>query len=191
VSTKIRFTSFPQTEPPPSFIEQVTGAFKKSEERICTETLSKGLTSDQVLGVLAKDLAGLGFQVETGKSVAKKIDRPVFFGENGVPTRRYQIDGFHATWRCGLEIEAGRAWMGNAIYRDLIQACVMVDVDHLCLAVPLQLPVSEWRKARLERGLQQHHHGRIRPLRPQSVQAALRTDRHRILTYTQRSSVHY
>jgi hypothetical protein len=27
--------------------------------------------------------------------------------------------------------------MGNAIYRDLIQAMVMVDLDHLVLAVPL------------------------------------------------------
>jgi hypothetical protein len=34
-----------------------------------------------------------------------------------------------------LEIEAGRAGMGNAIYRDLIQALVMVQVDHLVLAV--------------------------------------------------------
>jgi hypothetical protein len=35
-----------------------------------------------------------------------------------------------------LEIEAGRAWMGNAVYRDLIQALVMVEVDVLALAVP-------------------------------------------------------
>lgn len=27
--------------------------------------------------------------------------------------------------------------MGNAVYRDLIQASVMVNVDHLVLAVPL------------------------------------------------------
>lgn len=26
--------------------------------------------------------------------------------------------------------------MGNAVYRDLIQACVMVEVDYLVLAVP-------------------------------------------------------
>jgi hypothetical protein len=35
-----------------------------------------------------------------------------------------------------LEVEAGRAWKGNAIYRDLIQALVMVQVDTLILAVP-------------------------------------------------------
>jgi hypothetical protein len=36
----------------------------------------------------------------------------------------------------GLKIEAGRARMGN-VYRDLIQAMVMVDLRHLILAVPL------------------------------------------------------
>ena len=36
-----------------------------------------------------------------------------------------------------LEIEAGRASEGNAIYRDLIQALVMVDLECLVLAVPI------------------------------------------------------
>jgi hypothetical protein len=80
-------------------------------------------------------LASLGFQVETSKQKAGKINRPVFYGENGVPQLNYQIDAFHPEWRCGLEIEAGRGWMGNAVYRDLIQALVMVNVDHLILAV--------------------------------------------------------
>jgi hypothetical protein len=60
----------------------------------------------------------------------------VFYGENGIPALNYQIDAYHPAWRCGLEIEAGRAWMGNAVYRDLVQALVMVQVDHLILAVP-------------------------------------------------------
>ena len=46
------------------------------------------------------------------------------------------MDAYHEDWNCGLEIEAGRAWQGNAIYRDLIQAMVMVRVDVLALAVP-------------------------------------------------------
>ena len=35
-----------------------------------------------------------------------------------------------------LEVEAGRGILGNAIFRDLFQAMVMVDVDHLCIAIP-------------------------------------------------------
>ncbi|MBD3817790.1 MAG: hypothetical protein IE912_02590 [Brevundimonas diminuta] len=86
---------------------------------------------------MAPDLTSLGFSVETSKADAAKIKRPVFFGEGGRPDLRYEIDSFHPKWRCGLEVEAGRAWLGNAVYRDLIQAMVMVDLDWLCLAVPL------------------------------------------------------
>ena len=62
--------------------------------------------------------------------------RPVFFGENAQPELRYQIDAWHPKWLAGLEVEAGRALMGNAVYRDLVQALVMVDMEHLILAVP-------------------------------------------------------
>jgi hypothetical protein len=96
--------------------------------QIGSEGLAKGLTSDAALNLLQPQLEALGFQVEKGKLRGQKIERPVFFGENGVPTLRYQIDAYHPLWRCGLEVEAGRAWMGNAIYRDLIQALVMVQV---------------------------------------------------------------
>ena len=131
----IRYSTFPRTEPPPHWAERVVDVFRRNEEKISTEDLAKGLTSDQVLAQLAPDLEDIGFQVETGKTRAEKIDRPVFYGENGVATVRYQVDGYNEQWRCGLEVEAGRAWMGNAVYRDFIQALVMVDVDWLCLAV--------------------------------------------------------
>ena len=80
-------------------------------------------------------MAGLRFQVEASKKKVDKLQRPVFFGENGIPTLRYEIDAYHPEWKCGLEVEAGRGWMGNAVYRDLVQAAVMVGVEHLCLAV--------------------------------------------------------
>ena len=133
--TSVRFTSYPRTEPPPQFIPTIVEAFRSAEVQIGSEALAKGLTSDAVLAVLHPQLEALGFQVEKGKVREQKIERPVFFGENGVPALRYQIDAYHPGWRCGLEVEAGRAWMGNAIYRDLIQALVMVQVDHLVLAV--------------------------------------------------------
>ena len=110
--------------------------FVKKSRRICTMTLTKGLTSDNVLGALRPRLVDLGFIVEMSKLSGDKVRRPVFFGENGIPDLQYEVDAYHAGWRCGLEIEAGRAWMGNAVYRDLIQALVMVEVDVLALAVP-------------------------------------------------------
>lgn len=131
----IRFMCFPLTEPPPQFATAIVDVFRTHASDIGTTKLAKGLTSDRVLSELTPELEELGFAVEKGKTKKDKIERPVFFGENGVPTLRYQIDAYHEQWQCGLEVEAGRAWMGNAIYRDLIQALVMVQMNHLCLAV--------------------------------------------------------
>jgi len=133
---QIRFSTFPRTKPSPKYIWEIVDIFKAHEMSISTIELAKGLESNQVLSILAEDLHNAGFEVETGKAQIQKIHRPVFYGENEEPTLRYEIDAYHPDWKCGLEIEAGRAIMGNAIFRDLFQAMVMVDVDYLCLAVP-------------------------------------------------------
>lgn len=126
--SSIRFSTFPRTEPPAAFVPDIVGTFRAHEREISSERLEKGLTSDVVLSVVREDLIALGFEVESGKRKEQKIERAVFFGENGVATVRYEIDAYQPEWRCGLEVEAGRGWMGNAVYRDLILASVMVDV---------------------------------------------------------------
>ena len=131
----IRFLSYPRTEPPPDFVSEIVNVFRNHEETVSTLELEKGLTSDAALAVIRDDLIALGFSIEHSKLSTDKIRRPVYFGENGIPSLAYEIDGFHPEWRCGIEIEAGRGWMGNAVYRDLIQALIMVNVDHLVLAV--------------------------------------------------------
>lgn len=142
----IRFTSFPRTEAPPEFIPQVVAVFEQHRSSIATTKLKKGLTSDKVLQLLRNDLLSLGFEIEAGKKDKQRIERPVFFGEGGIPELQYHIDGYQPEWRCGLEIEAGRAWMGNAFYRDLIQAMVMIRVDHLCIAIPIRYVYRSNRK---------------------------------------------
>ena len=132
----IRFSTFPRTMRPPTFVDNVVAIFVKHEAAIATEHLAKGLTSGEVLDRLRADLQTLGFEVEKGKKSDQKIKRPVFYGENAQPSLQYEVDGWHPQWQAGLEVEAGRAWMGNAVYRDLIQALVMVNLDHLILAVP-------------------------------------------------------
>jgi len=133
----MHFSTFPRTKLPLPFASKVFEVFLKDEQQIGTAGLSKGLSSDEVMAVLRTDLLTLGFEIEAGKKHTQKLKRAVFFGEDGRPSRQYEIDGFHSEWNCGIEIEAGRAWMGNAVYRDLIQAMVMVDLAHLILAVPL------------------------------------------------------
>jgi hypothetical protein len=101
-------------------------------------TFEKRMESDDVLRVLAEGLTSLGFVVEQGKMKTGKLPRPVFFGDQGTYLRTYEIDTFEPTHGIALEVEAGRATMGNAIYRDLIQASLMVDARFLVLAVPVE-----------------------------------------------------
>jgi hypothetical protein len=136
MNSTVRFTSFPRTKPPPHFVASIVSAFQARESSISSVALKKGLESDGVLKQLIVELRKLGFTVEASKTSGSKIARPVFYGENGQPSLRYDIDAYHTEWRCGLEVEAGRAILGNAIFRDLFQAMVMTDVDHLCLALP-------------------------------------------------------
>ena len=63
---------------------------------------------------------------------------PLFFAENGSVERQYQIDAYNATTKVALEIEAGRSVLGNAIYRDLIQMSMLVDVSFAAVAVPIE-----------------------------------------------------
>ena len=136
IPSDIKFTTFPRTKAPPDFVNHLIEIFKRHEAEISTKTLQNALNSNQVLSHLSDDLVQLGFTVELGKARSQKIKRPVFFGENGIPSLLYEIDGYHSGWNCGIEIEAGRALMGNAVYRDLVQACVMVQLEYLVLAVP-------------------------------------------------------
>ena len=134
--TKILFSTFPKTVKPKDFSIAVVNVFEKHFDEISTVKLKKGLDSDGVLAILRDDLLKLGFEVEKSKKKEDKIFRPVFFGENAQATVKYEIDAFSYEWKCGLEVEAGRAWMGNAVYRDLIQSLVMVELEHLIIAVP-------------------------------------------------------
>ena len=67
----------------------------------------------------------------------------MFFGDEGSYLRTYEIDAFQAKEGIALEVEAGRATMGNAIYRDLIHGSLMVDARYLVLAVPQEYRYGE------------------------------------------------
>lgn len=85
---RIRFSSYPRTEARPDFTDSLIRVFSKHAAKVSTQSLPKGLTSDEVLATVAPDRRRLGFEVESGKSTKAKIERPVFFGENGEPDLR-------------------------------------------------------------------------------------------------------
>ncbi len=140
--------SFPRTEPPPPFAREIVTVFCKHAAAIASELRSTHLKSNEVLGIVAADLMKLGFDVEEGHRKEQKISRPVFFGEGGLPTLRFEVDAYHSKWACGLEVEATRAIRGGAFYRDLIQALVMVHVNHLCVAIPNFIQWGKGNKSR-------------------------------------------
>jgi hypothetical protein len=114
----------------------VAGAFTAVSDQIDTRDPNhQGLTSDAVLAVLRPGLVALGFEIEAGKKKADKIRRPVLFGELGREDQAYEVDGFHPVEGIALEVEAGRGARGNAVYRDIIEASLLVDATYLVLAV--------------------------------------------------------
>lgn len=129
---------YPRNARPPTWVAELASAVANSQEAIATQFSSPTrLRSDEVLQVIAPDLVKLGYAVETGKSAAGKIKRPVLFGENGVPSVSYEVDAFHDAEGIVVEVEAGRGARGNASYRDLIRTSLIVDAKYLALLLPL------------------------------------------------------
>jgi len=127
---------FPLTQRPPQWATDIIAVFSASRGLIDTE---KGLQkkSDDVLGILRPGLTQLKFEVEKGKKAEDKIQRPALFGEMGDPGHKYEIDAYNPEPGIVLEIEAGRAIKGNAIYRDIIQMSLMLDAKFAVIAMPL------------------------------------------------------
>lgn len=130
---------FPSYAAPPSWVDPLVALFAANRAQIDSAiTHAKRMESNDVLNVIAGGLGALGFSVEQGKTKAGKLPRPVFFGDQGSYLRTYEIDAFEPAQGIALEVEAGRATAGNAIYRDLIQASLMLDARCLALAVPIE-----------------------------------------------------
>jgi hypothetical protein len=131
---------FPAFSAPPDWVEPLIGVFETHQAEIDSKLVHEHpMESNDVLAVLAGGLEQkLHFEVEKGKKKAGKLPRPVFFGDRGTYLRTYEIDAFQKIHGIALEVEAGRATMGNAIYRDLVQASLMLDARYLALAVPVE-----------------------------------------------------
>lgn len=128
------FAYYPRWQSAPDWVSALTRVFLGCETALNTATNAN--RSDLVLEVLRPGLNVLGFEVEANKTKAGKLYRPVLFGDNGKPELQYQIDAFQPEQRIALEVEAARSVLGNAIYRDLIQMSLLVDVAYGVVAVP-------------------------------------------------------
>ena len=125
---------FPRKDPPPQWVEQFVSAF--TAERSNIESRShKGLTSDGLVALVRDRLVDQGWEIEAGKQASQKIHRPVLFGDNGQVRVKQEIDGWHPELGIVMEMESGRGWMGNAVYRDIVRASLIADARYLVIGV--------------------------------------------------------
>jgi hypothetical protein len=126
---------FPRNVRAPEWVVPLADVVASAQAVISTVAGGR-LESNDVLVALAPGLSCLGYTVEKGKRAEDKISRPVLFGEGGAAQVTMEVDAFHEALGIAVEVEAGRAWNGNAVYRDVVRASLLLDARHLVLMVP-------------------------------------------------------
>ena len=129
-----RWRYYPQHVAPQNWVEELVDVFSNAQGEIDSSKV-QGLESDGVLKVIRPGLQSLGYLVEKGKKKTDRLARPVLFGDQGHPRVNYEIDAALEEVGVLLEVEAGRGWMGNAVYRDLIRTSLIVVARYLALCV--------------------------------------------------------
>ena len=147
---------YPRNVRPPEWVNGLVATVAEMSGTISTVDQRTGLSSDDVLRELAPGLTSLGYVVESGKSKAAKIFRPVLFGDNGMPEVQYEIDAFHDDLGIAVEVEAGRGAANNADYRDIVRTSLILDANYLALLMPItyrsttSVPASSRARQQLE-----------------------------------------
>ena len=80
---------FPRNVRPPAWAVSFVEFVRAAGAKISTVEHKTGLSSDDVLKELGPGPVALGYAVESGKTKAAKIFRPVLFGENGATGVNY------------------------------------------------------------------------------------------------------
>ncbi len=129
----INWAYFPRTTGIDKISEQVVDIFNEEEDDISSREHQHN--SDKVLKLVSPKLLELGFKIEQGKKIKDKIKIPVLFGRNGKTELAFDADAFYEEKRYVIEVEAGRAVTNYQFLKDFFEACMMADVEYLCIAV--------------------------------------------------------
>lgn len=124
---------YPPENAPPDWVAALAGRVGDVQSDLST---ADPLTSDTALAIMRPGLEDMGFEVEEGRR--RRLRRPVLFGEQGAPRITYEVDAYHPESQILLEVEAGRGWMGNAIYRDLVRTSLIVGARFLAIGMLLE-----------------------------------------------------
>ena len=128
----INYQLFPRSRGIDADLLAVINVFKRVGEG-CSR--SERLVSNEMLALVRPGLQSLGYSVETGKAKGEKIPVPVLFGENNSIDKSFYADAISNDGRIVIEVEAGRAVFNNQFLKDIFQACMMSEVEHLVIAV--------------------------------------------------------
>lgn len=129
----INWMYYPQYTAVDDKSDKIVQVFKDIADEIDSEVFT--YPSNEVLFKLQTGLEYLGFDVEKGKKNSEKIHVPVLFGKNGEPQLAFDADAYDKDCRYVIEVEAGRAVVNYQFLKDFFEACTMVGVEYLCIAV--------------------------------------------------------
>jgi hypothetical protein len=129
----IQWMYFPKSQKPVPVVEKILSCFKNHASEIDSAKFNH--SSNKVLSIVCKELQKIGFKVETSKKSGDKILVPVLFGLNGNMEKCFAADAFHELEGFVLEVEAGRGVTNHQFPKDLFQACMMSNVNYLCVAI--------------------------------------------------------
>ncbi len=129
----IKFQHFPKSQKTPGKILEIVEVFRIHHAEI--ESGNRKMDSNEVLEALRGNLERIGFAVEKGKKGDNKIAVPVLYGENNEPEKRFFADAYNSREKVVLEVEAAAAVANNRFLKDLLEACVMDEVEYCVIAV--------------------------------------------------------
>lgn len=117
----------------PRHLIEIVRVFENNHVAINSEVHT--LSSDAVLEIIRPSLEKLDFEVEKSKRSVDKIHVPVLYGRNGTLEKSFNADAYNHASKTVIEVEAGRAVVNYQFLKDLFQACMMDNVEHLVIAV--------------------------------------------------------
>ena len=129
----INWMYFPKNRPLDEVSLQVVKAFQDIAHGIDSE--SHQYKSDEVLAVVCPGLEAVGFSVEKSKRTEDLVAVPVLYGVNGRIEKSFEADGYLQSAGYVVEVEAGRGVANYQFLKDFFEACTMVGVEKLCIAV--------------------------------------------------------
>ena len=129
----IQYQFFPRSRGITDEMRKIIDCFEVENEKITSD--NNNLVSNDVLALLRPHLEAIGFTVESGKSLDKKIPVPVLFGVDNKVDQSFNADALNDDGKIVIEVEAGQATENHRFLKDIFEACMMFDVEYLVLAV--------------------------------------------------------